>query len=167
MGEAIIRRSDGIPDEFKTEVTKELIRMLEDRDGFVVGRAIGALGRPAGRAIEPAVAAAARHPETAPAVLQFSSSGDIRTKAIPRLRKFCKHERPEVRAMAITDFATLQSRVADDKELKAALEEHQLSSSQGRLRCLTCSTGTRISTSPNQGGVMKSLLWLAPSRPGG
>jgi HEAT repeat protein len=124
LGELVGRERDRLPEDLKQEMRQEFVRLLEDRDGFVVGRAIGALQRMGlGDAIDTAVAAAVRHPETTPAILQLlSSDSEMRPKVIPHLRKFCRHEQPDVRALAITHLCAA-AEAASEPELRAALAD--------------------------------------------
>ena len=76
-------------------------------------------------AVEPLVKAAAKHPDLAASVLkQLAEKDNMRQKAIPHLRKFCKHEKPQVRAAAIAALCTAASGDADD-ELFAALGDKE------------------------------------------
>ncbi len=58
-------------------------------------------------AVEPLVRAAEKHPELAAGVLEALANGQtMHAKAVPHLRKFCKHEKPQVRAAAVTALCT-------------------------------------------------------------
>ena len=124
LGEILGRQRYSGPDELKNELRQELLKRLEDSDGFVVGRAISALQKSGGAdVIEPAIAAAGRHPEIAPAVLKLLGNyREYRAQVIPHLRKFCKHERPEVRAMAITELCNAVNE-SSEPELRVALAD--------------------------------------------
>jgi hypothetical protein len=76
-------------------------------------------------AVEPLVKTAGKHPDLAASVLTMLAAGNkMRQKAIPHLRKFCKHEQPRVRAAAI---AALCVATSDDvaEQLVAALGDKQ------------------------------------------
>ena len=87
-------------------------------------------------AVEPLVKAAEKHPDLAASVLETLARGKtMRAKAIPYLRKFCKHGKPAVRAAAVTALcAAAPDDVAD--ELLAALCTRRARSALPRLpRC--------------------------------
>lgn len=96
---------------------------LADADGFVVGRAIGALKKADDVAsVEPMVKAAAKNPELAPEVIAAISYGSAtKSKGLPHLREFCKHKDPAVRAKAITAVCDSGSTVPP--ELRAGLAD--------------------------------------------
>src|SRR6185437_252943 len=76
---------------------------LADVDGFVVGRAVGALKKSGELGnIDALVQAAAAHPELAVEVVAALSYGSaIRARSIEHLRQFARHPDPAVRAKAI------------------------------------------------------------------
>lgn len=88
----------------KEEVNSLLRGALADEEGFVVGRAIGALKKSHDAAsIKPMVDAAVKHPELAGEVIvALDYSSDLRAQALPHLRAFCRHPDPAVRAKAVT-----------------------------------------------------------------
>src|SRR5207248_2834471 len=108
----------------KGEVTAAIRDRLADPDGFVVGRAIGALKKGNDAAnVEPLVKAAAAHPELTPEVVTALSYGSqIGTAALPHLREYCKHKDSAVRAKAV---AAVRETVPDEcaPELRAGLTD--------------------------------------------
>ena len=103
-----------------------LLDFLEDKDGFVVAKAVEGLAHAdLAVAVEPLAKAAERHPDLAPSVLPMLAGGDkMRAKAIPYLRKFCKHEQVRMRAAAITALASAASYDVQE-ELLAAINDQQ------------------------------------------
>jgi HEAT repeat protein len=95
--------NDSVKPDTRKGANAALREALGDKDGFVVGRAIGALKKADDVAsVESLVKAAAAHPELAPEVIGALSYGStIRDKAMPHLREFCKHKDPAVRAKAV------------------------------------------------------------------
>ena len=85
-----------------------LIDLLGDNDAFVVAKAVEGLAEAdMAAAVEPLIKVAEKHPELATNVLTMMAvKGNMRQKAIPHFRKFCKSEKPEVRAAAITALCT-------------------------------------------------------------
>ncbi|MCE9526066.1 MAG: HEAT repeat domain-containing protein, partial [Planctomycetales bacterium] len=87
----------------KANALASLIKLLGDSDGFVVSKAVAGLSHadlPA--AVDPLAAAAEKHPELATEVLQaLASSSKHREKAMPHLKRFCKHPSPALRAGAL------------------------------------------------------------------
>ena len=76
-------------------------------------------------AVEPLIKVAEKHPELATNVLtMLAGKSNMWQKAIPHLRKFCKHEKPQVRAAAIAALCTATSSDADN-ELFAALGDKE------------------------------------------
>ena len=99
-----------------------LLDLLNDPDSFVVAKAVeGLADADMVVAVEPLVKAAEKHPDLAASVLETLARGKTtRAKAIPHLRKFCKHEKPAVRAAALTALCAAAPGDAAD-ELLAAL----------------------------------------------
>jgi hypothetical protein len=99
-----------------------LLDLLDDADAFVVAKAIEGLAHAdLAVAVEPLARAATKHPDMAARILEMLAQGNnMRTKAIPHLRKFCAHELPKVRAAAITAICQAASDGAGE-ELLAAL----------------------------------------------
>lgn len=114
----------GLSETATADVYVALIRLLEDRDGFVVSRAVAALsGADLVAAAEPLVQAAARHPELASEALRtVARSAQMRARALPKLRELCAHEDPLVRAAAVAALATAAPDSAT-QELRAALAD--------------------------------------------
>jgi HEAT repeat protein len=103
-----------------------LLDLLDDEDGFVVAKAVEGLSEADMTvAVEPLVKVATKHPDLAANVLaMLAEKNNMRKKAIPHLRKFCKHEKPKVRAAAIAALCTAAAIDADD-ELLAALGDKE------------------------------------------
>jgi HEAT repeat protein len=103
-----------------------LLDLLDDKDSFVVAKAVEGLGHAdLAVAVEPLARAAERHPDLASSVLgMLAGGGKMRAKAIPHLRKFCKHEKAGIRAAAI---AALESAASTDieQELLAAINDKE------------------------------------------
>src|SRR5262249_37532274 len=91
-------------------VTDAFIRMLNDADGYVAGRAIMALGAgrdltQVGRIFE----AADRHPELLPELIGSLKKNDhMRNAAIPKLRELASHTSPVVRRAVLNLLATAE-----------------------------------------------------------
>src|SRR5262249_48888371 len=85
--------------EQKAGIYVALIEPLDDRDGFVVSRAIPEMATAdLATAVEPLVRAAGKHLDLAPEVVRtLARRGQMAPKAIPHLRAFCGHADPEVR----------------------------------------------------------------------
>jgi HEAT repeat protein len=102
-----------------------LLDLLDDEDGFVVAKAVEGLSEadlPA--AVEPLVKVATKHPELAAGVLtMIAGKNNMRQKAIPQLRKFCKDQKPPVRAAAIAALCCATNDVAD--EMTVALSDKE------------------------------------------
>jgi HEAT repeat protein len=122
--EIVNNYNSNLPANLKTEVTAAIRGCLADPDGFVVGRAIGALKKGNDAAnVEPLVRAAAAHPELTPEVVVALSYGSsIGQAALPHLRAFCKHADPAVRAKAV---AAVRETATDEsaEELRAGLAD--------------------------------------------
>jgi HEAT repeat protein len=103
-----------------------LLDLLDDEDGFVVAKAVEGLSEAdMSVAVEPLVKVATKHPDLAANVLKLlAEKGNMRKKAIPHLRKFCKHELPTVRAAAIAALCAATSGDAED-ELSATLADQE------------------------------------------
>jgi HEAT repeat protein len=106
------------------EVYEAMVEALQDPDGFVAGRAAETLkksDRPSN--IEPLLKAAAAHPElTAEVVSVLSYGSETPKKALPKLREFCRHPDPEVRAKALAGLCD-SAPEAPVEELRAALQD--------------------------------------------
>ena len=85
-----------------------MLQLLDDEDAFVVAKAVEGLSNAdLAAAVEPLVKVAEKHPELAANVLHvLAEHNNMRQKAIPYLRKFCKHAQPRVRAAAISALST-------------------------------------------------------------
>lgn len=107
-----------------TDIYMALIELLEDEDSFVVSRAVTALSSAdLVVAVDPLIKAATQHPSLAAEIVKSLSEGEKKTaKTIPHLRKFCKHEQPEVRAAAITGLCSLVPTNVKD-ELRQTLKD--------------------------------------------
>jgi HEAT repeat protein len=91
------------------DICVALVQLLEDPDGFVVSRAIPALGAAdLATAVEPLVRAAGKHPELAAEIVRtLSHSSNMGPAALPHLRTFCGHAEAQVRAAAVGGLSRL------------------------------------------------------------
>lgn len=114
------------PDELMVDGYVALIDLVEDPDAFVVSRAVeGLSGVDMAVAVEPLVKAAERHPDLASTIIEMlSSGGNMRPRAIPHLRKFCKHDNPVIRAAAVAGICQAAPD-AMEEELAAGLQDAQ------------------------------------------
>ncbi len=112
--------------QLQAEAYVALLDLLEDPEGFVVAKAVEGLAQAdMAVAVEPLVNAAVQHPDLAASVLEILARGSsMRAKAIPHLRKFCKHEKPQVRAAAIGALSEAAPDAVDE-ELLAALGDQE------------------------------------------
>ena len=119
-------RADDPAAKLQADAYVALLDLLDDEDGFVVAKAVEGLSEAdMALAVEPLVKVVGKHPDLAASVLkQLAEKNNMRQKAIPDLRKFCKHEKPKVRAAAIAALCTAASGDADD-ELLAALGDKE------------------------------------------
>ena len=103
-----------------------LLNLLTDADAFVVAKAVeGLANADMVVAVDPLVHAVEKHPELAKSILTIlSAHGNMRTKAIPHLREFCRHPTPQIRAAAV---AVLAEAIGDNiqEELSAALADKE------------------------------------------
>ena len=110
------------PTTLQVDAYVALLQLLDDSDAFVVAKAVEGLSHAdLAVAVAPLVKVAGQHPDLAPEVLaMLSGQGNMSQKAIPDLRRFCKHPQPRVRAAAVAALATA---APDDavEELAAAL----------------------------------------------
>ena len=122
LGETLPNISDST--ELQADAYTALVRCLDDADGFVVSKALAALqhGQLVDVAVEPLANAAVRHPDLAPQIVEVLSAPQLNERALPHLRKFAAHERPEIRAAAIAALVSVASDDMED-ELKLALED--------------------------------------------
>jgi len=122
LGETLPNVSDST--ELQADAYTALVRCLDDADGFVVSKALAALqnGQLVDVAVEPLANAAVRHPDLAPQIVEVLSSSQLHERALPHLRKFAAHERPDIRAAAIAALVSVASDDMED-ELKQALED--------------------------------------------
>ncbi len=123
------RSSSGEPDEatkLKVEAYVALLDLLGDKDAFVVAKAVEGLAEAdMAVAVEPLVHAAEKHPDLAASVLTMLAGGSkMRAKAIPHMRKFCKHEQARIRAAAVAALASASPLTADE-ELLAAVNDKE------------------------------------------
>ncbi len=103
-----------------------LLDLLDDKDGFVVAKAVEGLSEAdMALAVKPLAKVVGKHPDLAASVLkQLAEKSNMRQPAIPYLRKFCKHKIPKVRAAAIAALSTATSGDTED-ELLAALGDKE------------------------------------------
>lgn len=99
----IVRANYRMAADKKADLYVELIRRLDDEDGFVASRAVAGLADvDLIAAVEPLARVATRHPEVAPEALRLLAREELRQKALPFLREFCNSDNPATRAAAIT-----------------------------------------------------------------
>lgn len=112
--------------KLQVEAYVALLDLLEDKDSFVVAKAVeGLANADLAVAVEPLVKAAERNPDLAASVLtMLAGHGQMREKAIPHLRKFCKHDQARIRAAAIAALVSAAP-LAADEELLAAVNDKQ------------------------------------------
>ncbi len=113
-------------DSLQVSAYVALLQLLDDEDAFVVAKAVEGLSNAdLAAAVEPLVKVAEKRPELAANVLHvLAEHNNMRQKAIPYLRKFCKHAQPRVRAAAISALSTAApSDVA--AELAATLDDKE------------------------------------------
>ena len=110
------------PTTLQVDAYVALLQLLDDSDAFVVAKAVEGLSHAdLAVAVAPLVKVAGQHPDLAAEVLaMLSGQGNMSQKAIPHLRKFCKHPQPRVRAAAVAALATAAPNDAVE-ELAAAL----------------------------------------------
>jgi HEAT repeat protein len=108
----------------QTNAYLALIGLLDDSDAFVVAKAVEGLAEvDVPTAVEPLAKVASKHPELATSVLTLlSGKYNMRQKAIPYFRKFCKHDKPQVRAAAIAALCGAEPNAAEN-ELLATLAD--------------------------------------------
>lgn len=100
-----------------------LIRILDDEDGFVVSKVVAGLKESdLATAVKPLAAAAEKHPDLAVEIVNVLANGSHSHSATPHLRRFCKHESPQVRAAAIGGLCIVLRNEAG-KELREALTD--------------------------------------------
>ncbi len=101
-----------------------LIELLDDSDAFVVSRALEGLSNvDMVVAVEPLVEAAKKHPNLATNIVSLLAGGrQMRTKALPYLRVFARHEDPAIRAAAIKGLCRGESETIDE-ELVVSLQD--------------------------------------------
>jgi HEAT repeat protein len=116
--------------ELQADIYAALLDVLDDRDGFVVSRALpGFKSSQLATAVDPLLKVVERHPELAVEVIKTIYASDkMRLKAQPTLLGFCTHANPEVRAAAIgglTYFLYAQPQPEEEllAKLKAALKD--------------------------------------------
>jgi HEAT repeat protein len=124
LAKVLDRHTHDASQETKADICVALIRVLEDRDGFVVSRAIAGLrSADLAVAVDPLAAVAPKHPDLAAEVVGALAHGStMRQKAVTHLRKFCTHAQPEVRAAAVAGLCQTVPDEAQD-ELRAALRD--------------------------------------------
>lgn len=114
--------------EKRADAYAALIKLLDDPDGFVVSRAVAALGgSDLAAAVEPLSQAAVKHPELAEEIAQMLARMRGRSSAgAAHLRSFLKHGDARVRAGAITSLASAEP-LSIGEELRTALEDQDRS----------------------------------------
>jgi len=121
LGE-IVNAGSELTSKLKKDTGAALLEVLDDSDGFVVSVAVKALGNAeVSDSVDALARAADKHPELAADVLRIlNESYVLRTKAIPHMRRFCRHEQAIVRAVAITVLCEAAPHNVE-KEMVAAL----------------------------------------------
>jgi HEAT repeat protein len=125
VGESVTNYRRNLSEPAKAAVYATLIEILNDRDGFVVSRAIAALKKGDRReAVEPLakLADSAEPLLAAQAVHALNTGNNTREQALPHLRRFCAHKEPAVRAAAIKELC-LTVGASVNTELPAALKD--------------------------------------------
>lgn len=122
-----ITSGDSEPSEeekLQADAYTALIELLDDKDNFVISKAVeGLSSADMVVAVDPLVKAAESHPDLALSIINILAAGQkMKAKALPHLRAFCKHENPEIRAAALTGIATA---VQDDmqEEITAGISD--------------------------------------------
>jgi HEAT repeat protein len=112
--------------QLQVDMYTALLALLDDPDAFVVAKAVEGLANAnMALVVEPMVKVVDKHPELAASVLEILASGsNMREKAIPHLEKFCKHQRPQVRAAAITALCAASAPYVEPYVV-AALEDKE------------------------------------------
>ncbi|MBI4581213.1 MAG: HEAT repeat domain-containing protein [Planctomycetes bacterium] len=120
----ILSQGQSITIKLKKDAYAALLKLLDDSDGFVVGVAVKSLrASDLGDAADALARAADRHPELAADVLGLlAENAQMRTKAIPHLRRFCAHANAAVRAVAIASLCKATPNGAE-KELATTLKD--------------------------------------------
>ncbi|MEN6407106.1 MAG: HEAT repeat domain-containing protein [Thermoguttaceae bacterium] len=110
--------------ELQVQAYVALLDLLNDKDAFVVAKAVEGLDdADLAVAVEPLVKAAEKYPDLAASILSMlAGKGNMRDKAIPYFRKFCKHAQSRVRAAAVTALVSASPLTADE-EIVAALND--------------------------------------------
>ncbi|MEW6250292.1 MAG: HEAT repeat domain-containing protein [Planctomycetota bacterium] len=107
LGE-VLTTSSSLSTSKKADAYVELTKLLRDEDGFVVSRAIKALGNvDVSIAIEPLVQVAVDKPELAPQIMELFTRESLRKKAASQIRILLKHEKAAVRAAAVAVVGAL------------------------------------------------------------
>lgn len=122
-----IELSSGDPDELTVDAYVALIELLDDPEAFVVSRAVeGLSGADMAVAVEPLVKAAEKHPDLASSIVAMLGRGEkMRAKAIPHLRRFCKHENPLVRGAAVAGLCEAAQDAMQEEMLAALQDSHR------------------------------------------
>jgi HEAT repeat protein/thioredoxin-like negative regulator of GroEL len=99
--------SNSSAQETKADIYSQMIKLLDDPDGFVVSRALGVLkGAQVPSAIKAIAKVADRRPELAPDVVKALGSQGSDQAAQEALRRFCSHKDAAVRSSAMTALGT-------------------------------------------------------------
>jgi HEAT repeat protein/thioredoxin-related protein len=102
-----------------------LIDLLDDKDGFVVAKAVEGLAHadmlPA---VKPLIKAAEKHPQLAPDIFNMLiSNGNMSQTAMPYIREFCKHSEASVRAAAVGALCQSSAPEAENEILSALADK--------------------------------------------
>ncbi len=116
--------TSGGGENLQVEIYAAMLDLLADADAFVVSRAVeGLANADMVIAVEPLVRAAEKHPDLAPKIVEMLAQGQkMRVTALPHLRKFRKHENPQVRAAALVGLCTVLPNQMGD-EVAAGLQD--------------------------------------------
>ncbi len=149
IGDAL-KRSYELQADDKADLYATLIKLLNDADGFVVGRAVVALhDTDLIAAVEPLEKAAESHPELAADVIAILSGKAMATKSADFLRKSCRHQNDAVRAAAIMGLCTA-GLGSIDAEIRAGLDD-----------------GSKRVRMAAAGGLLKTMEARRPKEEGG
>ena len=120
---------DDLPSAVLKERNLAVVGLLDDKDGFVVSRALTALpDKPSQRMVDDLTKTAFERPTVAKGIAEWMAergrynSGN-RGKVLPSLKKFLDHEKPEVRTVGVTSLAKVDSNSLLDTQLAKLLAD--------------------------------------------
>ena len=167
------------------DVFAALIKKLDDRDPFVISRAMEGLRRSDTVSIvEPLIKVATTHPDLAKDAIKTLVNGEhTRQRAIPALRKFASNKDPSIRAAAISGLVTAAPSECKDEVLTAlqdkesqvrtsvagailALHENAVANDERQSRSTNTNTNTSDDDASSETGFLfTNLLWNKHSKP--